>query len=58
MTRLQFGTAAPGLHPRPRPTAFGLVFGSGKLACVRVDRGEGSYLDLPGGALDGGETEE
>jgi 8-oxo-dGTP diphosphatase len=58
MTRLQFGTAAPGLHPRPRPTAFGLVWESGKLACVRVDRGEGSYLDLPGGAVDGGETEE
>ncbi|MDP1913632.1 NUDIX domain-containing protein [Brevundimonas sp.] len=58
MTRLQFGTAAPGLDHRPRPTAFGLVFESGKLACVRVDRGEGSYLDLPGGAVDGGETEE
>ena len=30
----------------------------GKLACVRVDRGEGSYFDLPGGAVDGDETEE
>ncbi len=58
MARLQFGTAAPGLDHRPRPTAFGLVFESGKLACVRVDRGEGSYFDLPGGAVDGDETEE
>ena len=58
MGRLQFGTAAPGLDYRPRPTAFGLVFEDGKLACVRVDRGEGSYFDLPGGAVDGDETEE
>lgn len=58
MTFLQFGTAVPGLDYRPRPTAFGLVFESGKLACVRVDRGEGSYFDLPGGAVDGDETEE
>lgn len=58
MTSLQFGTAAPGLDHRPRPTAFGLVFEDGKLACVRVDRGEGSYFDLPGGAVDGDETEE
>ena len=28
------------------------------LACVLIDRGEGSYLDLPGGAVDGDETEE
>ena len=58
MARLQFGTAVPGLDHRPRPTAFGLVFESGKLACVRVDRGEGSYFDLPGGAVDGDESEE
>jgi len=55
---LQFGTARPGLDYRLRPTAFGLVFHEGKLACVRVDRGEGSYFDLPGGAVDGDETEE
>lgn len=55
---LQFGSAEPGLDYRPRATAFGLVFRDTKLACVRVDRGEGSYLDLPGGAVDGGETEE
>lgn len=55
---LQFGTAAAGLDYRLRPTAFGLVFQDGELACVRVDRGEDSYFDLPGGAVDGAETEE
>ncbi|MDI1327288.1 MAG: NUDIX domain-containing protein [Brevundimonas sp.] len=55
---LQFGTAEPGLDYRWRPTAFGLVFHDAKLACVRVDRGQGSYFDLPGGAVDGDETEE
>ena len=57
-TRLQFGTAEPGLDYQPRATAFGLVIHDGQLACVRIDRGEGSYLDLPGGAVDGNETEE
>jgi 8-oxo-dGTP diphosphatase len=56
--RLQFGTAASGLDYRLRATAFGLVVQDGRLACVRVDRGEGSYFDLPGGAVDGDETEE
>ena len=56
--RLQFGTAEPGLDYRLRATAFGLVIRDGKLACVRVDRGAGSYFDLPGGAVDGEETEE
>ena len=58
MTTLRFGTAAPGLDYRSRSTAFGLVVRDGRLACVRVDRGEGSYFDLPGGAVDGDETEE
>ena len=55
--RLQFGVPEPGLDYLRRPTAFGLVFRDGRLACVRVDRGEGSYFDLPGGAIDGDETE-
>lgn len=55
---LQFGQAQPGVTHLWRTTAFGLVFHDGKLACVRVDRGEGSYYDLPGGAVDGDETEE
>lgn len=61
MTRLpllQFGTAEAGLDYRRRATAFGLVFHDGRLAGVRVDRGRGSYFDLPGGAVDGDETEE
>lgn len=55
---LQFGCRDPDLDYTPRSTAFGLVFHDAKLACVRVDRGEGSYFDLPGGAVDGDETEE
>ena len=55
---LQFGRAEPGKSYEDRPTAFGLVFRDGLLACVRVDRGQGSYYDLPGGAIDGDETEE
>ena len=55
---LQFGTRQPVLSYLQRPTAFGLVMQDGKLACVRVDRGQGSYFDLPGGAVDGVESEE
>jgi 8-oxo-dGTP diphosphatase len=55
--RLQFGQAEPGLSYRERPTAFGIVERDGLIACVRVDRGEASYFDLPGGAVDGDETE-
>ncbi|MEN5168231.1 NUDIX domain-containing protein [Brevundimonas pondensis] len=56
--KLQFGTARPGLDYIHRPAAFGLAEKDGKLACVRVDRGEGSYFDLPGGAVDGEESEQ
>ncbi len=55
---LQFGDRDPALDYRPRPTAFGLVFHDGRIACVRVDRGEASYYDLPGGAIDGEESEQ
>lgn len=55
---LQFGAHVPGLDYLERPAVFGLVFHETKLACVRVERGEGSYLDLPGGAIDGDETEQ
>lgn len=56
--KLQFGTARPGLDYIHRPAAFGLAEREGRLACVRVDRGEGSYFDLPGGAVDGEESEQ
>lgn len=54
---LQFGIARPDHAYAPRPTAFGLLVHEGRLACVRIDRGENSYLDLPGGARDGAESE-
>ena len=53
---LQFGEPDPALDYVVRPTAFGLVFQDGRLACVRVERGASSYYDLPGGAIDGDET--
>jgi len=58
LPRLQFGTPEAGLDYPRRPTAFGLVFHDARLACVRVERGEHSYYDLPGGAVDGDESEE
>ncbi|KPF77548.1 NUDIX hydrolase [Brevundimonas sp. AAP58] len=54
---LQFGRAEPGLLYVVRPAVFGLVFHDEKLACVRVTR-DMPYHDLPGGAVDGAETEE
>lgn len=55
---LQFGQRRGGRDYVLRPTAFGVVLDAdGRLAVVRVDRGENSYLDLPGGAVDGNETE-
>lgn len=53
---LQFGVAEAGLAYAVRPAVFGLVFHDEKLASVRVTRDE-PYFDLPGGAIDGGETE-
>lgn len=55
--RLQFGEAEPGVDHKRRPTAFGVVERDGLIACVRVTRGGGGYFDLPGGAVDGAETE-
>lgn len=54
---LQFGRPDPGVDYPERLTAFGLVFHEQKLACVRVERAR-SYYDLPGGAVEAGETEE
>ena len=53
---LQFGQADPGVAYVARPTAFGLAFQDGKLACVRVTR-DTPYHDLPGGAVESGESE-
>jgi 8-oxo-dGTP diphosphatase len=56
---LQFGTRAPGLDYRDRPAAFGVVVRDGRIAVVRITReGHAPYIDLPGGARDGGEDDE
>lgn len=55
---LQFGDPDPTLTYADRRAAFGVAERDGKIACVRIDRGPVSYVDLPGGALDPGESEE
>jgi 8-oxo-dGTP diphosphatase len=54
---LQFGEKQPGKTYPDRPTAFGIALKDGRIACVCVERGPGSYFDLPGGAIDEGEDE-
>ncbi len=54
--QLQFGVADPDVDYLHRPAVFGLVFHDEKIACVRVTR-DTPYFDLPGGAIDGDETE-
>ena len=53
---LQFGAADPDADHLFRPATFGLVFHDERIACVRVTR-DTPYYDLPGGAVDGDETE-
>lgn len=57
MARLQFGSPHGGRRHTRRATVFGLALRDGLLACVRIERGEHSYLDLPGGGVDAGESE-
>ncbi len=55
----QFGVREPLRWYRRRPCAFGLAVRDGRLALVRITRhGKPPRLDLPGGALDAGETAE
>lgn len=56
----QFGKLVPGLIYRDRPSAFGICArADGALAVVRIHREDGTIdHDLPGGALDPGETEQ
>ena len=54
---LQFGVRNPAIDYRHRATAFGVVERDGLIACVRVERTTGAYFDLPGGAVDGDESE-
>jgi 8-oxo-dGTP diphosphatase len=54
----QFGDPAPGRGHRDRPAAFGVLERDGLVALVRVKKPRhAAWLDLPGGALDPGETE-
>jgi len=53
----QFGEPEAGRDHRDRPAAFGVVEREGRIALVRVEKpGHGAWHDLPGGALDSGET--
>jgi 8-oxo-dGTP diphosphatase len=54
----QFGEPEPGLHYPDRPAVFGVVERGARIALVRIEkRGSPPWHDLPGGALDPGETE-
>jgi 8-oxo-dGTP diphosphatase len=53
----QFGAPAEGRDHRDRPAAFGLLEREGRIALVQVEKpGHAPWFDLPGGALDPGET--
>lgn len=55
---LQFGAPEPGVKHRDRPAAFGIAERAGQIALVQVTRENGaSYCDLPGGAIEPGESE-
>ena len=55
---LEFGLRDPEKAYRLRPAAFGICERNGLIACVHVTRSDDrSYHDLPGGAVDGMETE-
>ena len=59
MARPQFGDPEAGRDYRDRPAAFGIVQRNGQIALVRVQKsGHPAWHDLPGGALDPGESAE
>lgn len=57
---LAFGKPVEGLTYRDRRAAFGVAEnGQGQIALAQVTKpGKAPYFDLPGGAVDGDETEE
>jgi 8-oxo-dGTP diphosphatase len=57
---LEFGKPVEGLTYRERRAAFGVAEnGQGKIALAQVTKaGKAPYFDLPGGAVDGDETEQ
>lgn len=54
---LQFGRQPEGAAPRDRPAAFAVVVRDGRIATAFIQRPDGTYTDLPGGALEAGETD-
>lgn len=57
MAAPQFGEPREGLTYADRPAAFGIAERDGRIAVVAIDKGaQGSWTDLPGGAIDEGET--
>ena len=54
---LQFGRAPESATPRDRPAAFAVVARDGRVATAFITRSDGTYTDLPGGAVEAGETE-
>jgi 8-oxo-dGTP diphosphatase len=55
--RPQFGRPQPGREYPDRPAAFGVVDRDGRIALVQVKKeGQAPFYDLPGGAVDPGET--
>jgi 8-oxo-dGTP diphosphatase len=57
---LAFGAPVAGLTYTDRPAAFGVAENSaGQIALAQVSKpGKAPYFDLPGGAVDGDETEQ
>jgi 8-oxo-dGTP diphosphatase len=54
----QFGLPEFGFEHKDRPCAFGVAVRWGRMAVVHVGfHGEDRHYDLPGGAIDGDETE-
>lgn len=54
---LQFGTRLRDEDYLPREGAYGILLHEGRIACVQVGYSKFTY-DLPGGAIDPGETPE
>jgi 8-oxo-dGTP diphosphatase len=58
MAAPQFGVPAPGRGYADRPAAFGVLEKAGRIALVKVTKpGHAPWFDLPGGALEAGETD-
>jgi len=53
----QFGNRIEGLDYLPRTGAYGILERDGRIACARIGYSDFTY-DLPGGAVDPGETPE